>query len=142
MPRLAPKNVVECSDSDSETSTSDNTTPDLQLVEYSEKSFVLLGDTIDHASNITKLGGTYNTRLKCGPGWIFSNTRKESVKKYLDTGKVEPYVYTKEDKNKYAKNLETSKIFKDLINAFDSDCEYSGESIIDAIKQVQKKYKY
>lgn len=47
----------------------------LQLVDYSEKAFVLIGDTKAIKDKLKELGGRFNARLSCGAGWIFSKIR-------------------------------------------------------------------
>ena len=59
-------------------------TEKIQMVEYSEKSFALIGKgTIKIKDQLPAMGGTYNRFLKCGAGWIFSNKRKDEVLKFL-----------------------------------------------------------
>jgi len=59
-------------------------TVSIQMVEYSEKSFALIGEgTKQVKEKLPALGGTWNPHLKCGKGWIFSNKRKDDVVKFL-----------------------------------------------------------
>jgi len=58
---------------------------DITINEYSDKSFVLTGATKKYKEDIKKLGGKWNSNLKDGPGWIFSNKQKEPVTKWLST---------------------------------------------------------
>jgi len=74
---------------------------DLMVIPYSEKSFVVQGDLMNHGSALTELGGKYNIYLKCGAGYIFNIHRKESVENYIDTGDIKPFVYNDEMKKKY-----------------------------------------
>lgn len=48
------------------------TTTGLQLIEYSEKAFAVIGNTKEFKDTLKKLGGKFNSRLSCGAGWIFS----------------------------------------------------------------------
>jgi len=50
---------------------------------YSEKSFVVRGDTKPIKEQLTKLHGKWNTNLKGGEGWIFSNKRLDQVQSFL-----------------------------------------------------------
>ena len=66
---------------------------EIYIEDYSEKSFVVLGDTKPHKEHIKKLGGKWNSRLKDGKmGWIFPMSKKEYVEKYIKnfkkTGKI------------------------------------------------------
>ena len=51
----------------------------LKMVEYSEKSFAVIGDTKEIKGNLKEMGGRFNKFLSCGAGWIFSNKKREEV---------------------------------------------------------------
>ncbi len=55
----------------------------VRVATYSEKSFCVFGDTypIRKMLKAAKLG--YNPGLKCGPGWLGSNKRKEAILQLL-----------------------------------------------------------
>lgn len=55
----------------------------VRVATYSEKSFCVFGDTypIRKMLKAAKLG--YNPKLKCGPGWLGSNKRKEAILQLL-----------------------------------------------------------
>lgn len=55
----------------------------LQLVDYSEKAFVITGDTRDKKDLLKSLGGRFNPRLNCGAGWVFSKLRINEVRQRL-----------------------------------------------------------
>ena len=115
---------------------------ELQIIDYTEKSFVVVGDTLTHSNALGTLGGKYNMNLRIGKGWIFSKMRKESVEKYIATGVIEPYVY---DKSAYGKKQAVDKdtvkkIFREFREAFDPDAEYEGEVVLDVISQLEKKW--
>lgn len=51
----------------------------LRFVDYSEKAFVVYGDS-RHLSEIFKTrGGYFNTHLKEGAGWVFSKKRRKEI---------------------------------------------------------------
>jgi hypothetical protein len=52
---------------------------DVKIVDYSEKSFVVIGNTKPIKETLKQLGGKFNMYLTCGCGWIFPNTKKEMV---------------------------------------------------------------
>ncbi len=63
----------------------------MNIEDYSEKSFVVLGETRPHKDNLKALGGKWNSRLRDGKkGWIYPMSRKSSVEEYISTGKVNP----------------------------------------------------
>lgn len=55
----------------------------LELIDYSDKSFAIIGETKPIKETLKTLGGTFNGRLSCGPGWIFSKSRIDTVKQTL-----------------------------------------------------------
>ncbi|GEM_PF-3093961 len=52
---------------------------ELKVVDYSEKAIVVTGNTKLFKTEIKKLGGRYNPRLKCGQGWVFSVKKRDEV---------------------------------------------------------------
>lgn len=55
------------------------TSGEIQLIDYSEKSFAVIGDTKPIKDKIKALGGRFNKFLTCGPGWIFSKSKLDEV---------------------------------------------------------------
>lgn len=55
----------------------------IELVDYSEKAFAIIGDTKPIKDKLKELGGCFNGRLNCGAGWIFSKSKLDSVKQTL-----------------------------------------------------------
>jgi len=63
---------------------------DLNLQIYSEKSFVIRGeDTKNQKDKLKELGGKWNSNLKNGGGWIFSNNNKDKVEEWLKSLNIE-----------------------------------------------------
>ena len=59
---------------------------EMNVINYSEKSFVVTGDeTKKYKEDLKKLGGKWNSNLSCGGGWIFSNKSKEEVEKFVES---------------------------------------------------------
>lgn len=56
----------------------------LELIDYSEKAFAIIGETKPIKNMLSDLGGSFNSRLSCGPGWIFSKSRMDTVKQTLN----------------------------------------------------------
>lgn len=56
---------------------------EIQVIDYSEKAFAVVGDTKPIKDKLKDLGGSFNARLTCGPGWIFSKKRLDAVTEYL-----------------------------------------------------------
>lgn len=60
----------------------------ITITDYSEKSFVVRGDSQPHKDALKNLGGKWNTRLRDEPGWIFPMTKKAEVQKWQQTGTI------------------------------------------------------
>jgi hypothetical protein len=55
----------------------------INIIDYSEKAFAVVGDTKPIKNILSDLGGSFNARLRCGAGWIFSKKRLEAVQTRL-----------------------------------------------------------
>jgi hypothetical protein len=71
----------------------------LTIENYSDKSFVIRGnDTIKFKDTLKEFGGKWNSMLKNGGGWIFSNIHKSKLEKFVEiinmntTEKVQEFV--------------------------------------------------
>lgn len=63
---------------------------DLSYEKYTAKSLVVRGDKETYNAIITKLGGTWNSRLKKGgPGWLVPITNEHKIQKLLKTKEKE-----------------------------------------------------
>ena len=51
----------------------------IKIVNYSEKSFAVIGNTKPIKDTLKSMGGKFNMYLTVGCGWIFSNDKKEKV---------------------------------------------------------------
>ena len=57
---------------------------DVNIENYTAKSFVLLGNTKKYKDDIKKLGGKFNCNLKDNKvGWIFPIDKKDQVEKWI-----------------------------------------------------------
>lgn len=55
----------------------------VRVANYSDKSFCVFGDTYPLRKQLKAAKLCYIPGLKCGPGWIGSNKRKEAVLQLL-----------------------------------------------------------
>lgn len=55
----------------------------LSYVDYSDKAFAVTGNTRQFYGLLKDLGGRFNSRLSCGPGWIFSKKKEAEVRAAL-----------------------------------------------------------
>lgn len=61
---------------------------DISVEDYSERAFVVRGETKEHKDTLTSLGGKWNSRLRDGPGWIFSKRCRDNVDNWVKSGTV------------------------------------------------------
>ena len=55
----------------------------VRVATYSEKSFCVFGDTYPLRKQLKAAKLCYNPGLKCGPGWLGSNKRKDAILRLL-----------------------------------------------------------
>jgi len=69
-----------------ETTTTQQTeieTGSINIIDYSEKAIAVIGETKPIKELLKSLGGSFNPRLSCGAGWIFSKNKLEEVQNAL-----------------------------------------------------------
>ena len=71
------------SDSDYEEENEKRNAGSIRIQNYSDKSFVVYGDTKEFKEVLKKLGGKWNRNLSGGPGWIFPNNYRDDVNKWF-----------------------------------------------------------
>lgn len=101
--------------------------PNVSITQYSEKSFVVKGDTRPIKEDLKKLGGLW-FKKECG--WLFSNKKREAVEAYLNGGAV-----TKTEKAE--KNNKFTDWLKEFIETqckTDSDRKYYTKEYVGAVK--------
>ena len=54
-----------------------------EIIDYSEKSIAVIGDTKNIKESLKEIGGVFNPRLRCGAGWIFSKRRWQNLRSFL-----------------------------------------------------------
>lgn len=57
----------------------------VRIIDYTEKSIVVVGDTKPIRATLKAAGGKFNAKLSCGCGWVFSKKRKSEVEGILGT---------------------------------------------------------
>lgn len=66
----------------------------VRIIKYTEKSFVVIGDTKIHATILKQMNGKWNTSLTCKEtgkkfmGWVFSNRNLEKVRIWIESGSL------------------------------------------------------
>lgn len=56
------------------------------IEDYSEKAFVVRGDTNMFAESFTAVGGKQNNYLRGGPGWVFSKRHQSQIESLIRAG--------------------------------------------------------
>ena len=56
---------------------------EIQMIDYSERSIALIGDTRPIKDKLKEIGGKFNPHLSCGAGWIFPKSKMEEIQNYL-----------------------------------------------------------
>lgn len=51
----------------------------INVIDYSEKAIAIIGDTKPVKDILKSLGGKFNFRLSCGPGWIFPKSKQALI---------------------------------------------------------------
>ena len=62
---------------------------------YSDKNIVVQGDFETHAKALKKYQARWNSRLKCGPGWLVPNEFESAVKAHFNIEDDDDTVETK-----------------------------------------------
>lgn len=81
-------------------------TAEFQIIEYSEKAIAVIGNTVKIKDNLKKLGGKFNSHLKCGPGWIFSKKSESKLKDLLNVNTNQNQTLVKQDKELFERYIE------------------------------------
>lgn len=128
---------------------------DLKIVNYNDKSFLVVGDVIKHGSDLNLLKGIFNSFKQ---GYFFSHKRRKSVEHYIKTGEVLVYELSDQEKFEYANqkqnkivpkkqssqpmftSFQLKSIIQEIKSVFESDECYEGASIHDVLDQVYQKY--
>jgi len=114
--------------------------PSINIIDYSDKAFAVVGDTKAVKEELKKMGGRFNSKLSCGCGWIFSNKMREEVETFISSGVVTGKVIA-ERKRTSGEGTQ----FVDWLNEFLSiadgfDREYYKKHAVGAIKLADGYY--
>lgn len=55
----------------------------IRLVEYSPQCLAVVGDTYPLRAELKAMGGRWNPRLSCGPGWIFYISHRKELEEFV-----------------------------------------------------------
>lgn len=114
---------------------------------YSERSFVVRGETKEYKDILKRLGGKWNPNLRDGKGWIFPVSNINLVLQELRTVTEVEYQtnsYIKADTPQSLQALQDQAI-KDIDTSYTNNCETNNESICEDIdidtKAINEAYK-
>ena len=62
----------------------------LQVIRYSDKAIAVTGDTRAAKDKLKSMGGRFNAKLTCGPGWIFKADRLPELEALISGAAVMP----------------------------------------------------
>jgi DNA topoisomerase-1 len=84
---------------------------DITMTQYSKDSLAVQGNTLPHKKKLKSLGGHFNYHLKKGgPGWIFSNDKKDLLTKFLTSIAIHSNNESDDDDDDIRKFIKPSKI--------------------------------
>ena len=66
----------------------------IKIVKYSEKSVAAIGKTKKYKDILKGIGCKWNSKLKCGPGWILSAKKLDELKQVISSSLQIPVVVT------------------------------------------------
>lgn len=86
----------------------------LTIENYSDKSFVVRGETKPHKDKLKELQGKWNGNLTGGGGWIFSNKHREAVEQFVQ-GAEKSQPEAKEEKKEAVKVSQSVSVLPTVI---------------------------
>lgn len=82
---------------------------DIKVVQYTDRSIAVFGDTKNHKEKLKELGGRYNTNLKQRKGWILSNNKKDELLSFLEEAIGEKFVVVQDEPENVSRVSQTGK---------------------------------
>ena len=109
------------------------------IIDYSEKAIAVTGDTKPIADKLKAIGGRFNPRLSCGPGWIFSKKFEAKVNALLASSNAEAVKGKKAGEDE--KTADYSKVIDEWIAAnIKTDTAYYRKETAAAVKLPEGYY--
>lgn len=107
--------------------------PAINIIDYSEKAFAVVGDTKVVKDQLKKMGGRFNGKLSCGAGWIFSNKMRKAVEEFIASGEVSAAVNAERKANTPAEGKQFTDWLAEYVEAH-SKLDYKVKHSVGAIK--------
>ena len=99
---------------------------DITITDYTEKSFVIRGETKEYSRFLADSGGKWNPNLKDGAGWIFSMKKKQEIENWLNSESKD------KSKNESKSNLDSK-------NESKSNLDSKLDKILHMLNEINKK---
>ena len=99
----------------------------INVIDYSEKAIAIIGDTKPVKDILKSLGGKFNFKLSCGPGWIFPKSKQAQI---IEALKNEAASKKQQSKNEIHEEMQKT------VNFFaETDVKLNGE-VSEETKQI------
>jgi len=77
--RYTERLIIEAPEGQAEAAPVEVPAGQIQIIDYSEKAIAVIGETRPIKDKLKELGGRFNFRLTCGPGWIFKKSDLQKI---------------------------------------------------------------
>ena len=96
---------------------------DITITDYTEKSFVLRGDTKEYSRFLADSGGKWNPNLTDGAGWIFSMKKREKIESWIKSESKNESNLDSKSKNEINNDSKLDKIL-DMLNQINKKLDF------------------
>lgn len=74
------------------TETTTESSNDIRIVEYSDKSIAVYGNTKEIKDQLKAIGGRFNPKLRDGAGWVFPKSKESDVRALIEEQSTTPVI--------------------------------------------------
>ena len=115
----------------------------LTYIKYNDEKFAVLGDKKLYHSEINKIGGRWNSRMKGGPGWLVPVTNESDLKKLVRKVKKEQKLKMESENlaNKNDEDLPEQKVTTESENSIKNEEDLPEIIEEDLLEQVLEMVK-
>ena len=93
----------------------------LSIIDYGARSIVVIGDTKPFKVSLKTLGGYFNPRLSCGPGWLFSRNRRNQVEELVERINSMSSIKSNEHDSNDTKSSITPLIYSEYLSTIEKN---------------------
>lgn len=119
----------------------------LKMINYSEKAIAVIGDTKEAKEQLKALGGRFNMRLSCGPGWVFSKAVEDKVRAFCGGAPADASVYVepeeaerKQTREEIAELLAKHKVHYPSAKDVNEALEIGGKLFVFTKPQIETRF--